>query len=106
MKFRASFHIYQLVIDDNASGGRHNFLHNQPVGKKINIFSLYYQNFGLKRALQKQLERKKWNFEESQSFESRRIIESRIQLYDNLTTSDWMFVSSIQMKSLTSVLYR
>lgn len=104
MKFCASFHIYQLVIDDNASGGRHNFLHNQPAGKK-KIFCLYYQNFGLKRALQKQLERKKWNFEESQSFESRRIIESRIQLYDILTTSDWMFVSSIQMKSLTSVLY-
>ena len=40
MKFCASFHIYQLVIDDNASGGRHNFLHNQPVGKKL-TYSLF-----------------------------------------------------------------
>ena len=73
--------------------------------KKLTYSLFIIKIFDLKRALQKQLERKKWNFEESQSFESRRIIESRIQLYDILTTSDWMFVSSIQMKSLTSVLY-
>ena len=66
---------------------------------------LTYSLFTIKILDLKEPCKNNWNFEESQSFESRRIIESRIQLYDILTTSDWMSVSSIQMKSLTSVLY-